>query len=122
MTINELYTEIGGDYEQAVRVMRMDKLIDKHIRKLPQNGVADRLIEAGKTMDPTELFEAAHAMKGVCANLGLVRLSEMASEIAEEYRPGKTRKLSDSEVSGKLADLEELYRKTAEGIQKYEES
>ena len=38
MTLQELYDTIGGDYEQAVRVLRMDKLIDKHIRKLPKNG------------------------------------------------------------------------------------
>ena len=122
MTIQELYSEIGGDYDQAVRVLSMDKLIDKHIRKLIKNSVAERLLEAGKSMDANELFEAAHAMKGVCANLGLVTLSGMASEIAEEYRPGSPRKLSDSEVSEKLAKIGEFYAKTADGIKKYEVS
>lgn len=121
MTLQELYSEIGGDYDQAVRVLRIDKLIDKHIRKLTNNGVVENLIGAGRNMDPTELFETAHAMKGVCANLGLTRLSAMASEIAEEFRPGNPRTLSDAEVSEKISNIEELYRKTAEGIQKYEE-
>lgn len=121
MTLQELYSEIGGDYDQAVRVIRMDKLIDKHIRKLTKNGVVDRLIDAGNRMDPTELFEAAHAMKGVCANLGLVTLSDMASQIAEEYRPGNPRTLSDGEVSGIIESIGELYKKTAEGISRYEE-
>lgn len=121
MTLQELYSEIGGDYDQAVRVLRMDKLIDKHIRKLTKNGAAERLLEAGKSMEPTELFEAAHAVKGICANLGLTALSEAASEIAEEYRPGSQRKLSDAEVSARLTRFDELYKKTAEGIQKYEE-
>ena len=84
MTLRELYQEIGGDYDQAVRVLRMEKLIDKHIRKLTKNGVVDNLLAAEKDMDPTQLFETAHAMKGVCANLGLTNLSGMASEIAEE--------------------------------------
>ena len=119
MTLQELYLEIGGDYDQAVRVLRMDKLIDKHIRKLTQNGVVDNLINAGTRMDSTELFEAAHAMKGVCANLGLIGLSEMTSEIAEEYRPGNPRKLTDEEVSERIGKIEELYKKTSEGIQKY---
>ena len=92
MTIQELYQNMGADYEQAIRVMRLDKLVDKHIRKLAANGVVDQLIEAGRGMNPTELFETAHAVKGVCANLGLTRLSEAASEIAEEYRPGKSRR------------------------------
>ncbi|MBR4622745.1 MAG: Hpt domain-containing protein [Ruminococcus sp.] len=121
MTLQELYSEIGGDYDQAVRVLRMDKLIDKHIRKLTKKGVVDNLIDAGSRMDPTELFETAHAMKGVCANLGLVNLSAMASEIAEEYRPGNPRKLSDGDVSELIGKIEETYRKTAEGIKKYEE-
>ena len=122
MTLHELYTEIGGDYEQALRVLRAEKLIDKHIRKLPKSGVADRLLNAGKSMEPAELFEAAHAMKGVCANLGLAALAEMVSVIAEEYRPGNARRLSDSDVAQRLAEIAEAYAKTADGIRRYENS
>lgn len=121
MTLQELYESIGGDYTQATRVLRMDKLIDKHIRKLCKNGVVDALIAAGKSMDPKELFETAHAVKGVCANLGLVKLSAAASDIAEEYRPGNPRRLSDREVQEKLGEVERLYAQAAEGIRRYEE-
>ncbi|MBQ7655944.1 MAG: Hpt domain-containing protein [Clostridia bacterium] len=121
MTLQELYSLIDGDYEQALRVLRMDKLLDKHIRKLTSNGMVDKLLEAGQGMDPTQLFEAAHAMKGVCANLGLVRLSAAASEIAEEYRPGKPRRMTDAEVKEKLNSIADLYAKTAAGIRQYTE-
>lgn len=84
MTLQELYYEIGGDYEQAMRVLHMDKLIDKHIRKLRTNSVVEGLIAAGERMDSSEIFEAAHAMKGVCANLGLVG---MVSEISAADKP-----------------------------------
>ena len=120
MTLPELYREIGGDYDQALRVLRVEKLIDKHIRKLPANGLVENLLEAGKTMDPDRLFEAAHAMKGNCANLGLTRLSVLASDIAEAYRPGNPRTLSEAETAEKLEQIGDLYRKTAEGIRKYE--
>ena len=122
MTLQELYRNIDGDYDQALKVLRMDKLLDKHIRKLTQNGVVDRLVEAGQSMDPTQLFEAAHAAKGVCANLGLTRLAEAASEIAEEFRPGNPRLMSDAEVAEKLRQIAAQYEKTADGIRKYEES
>ena len=122
MTLKELYEQIGGDYEQALRVLRMDKLIDKHIRKLPKGGVADALIAAGETMDPTQLFETAHAVKGVCGNLGLTNLSALASEITEEFRPGSTRKLSDDEVREKLDAFAAAYRKAQDGIAQYAES
>ena len=114
MTLQELYKEINGDYDQALRVMRVEKLVDKHIRKLTKNGVVESLLKAGETMDPVALFETSHAVKGVCANLGLVALSEAASEISEEYRPGNERHFSDAEVK------EELYRRTLEGISRYE--
>ena len=45
MTLQELYSAIDGYYDNALRVLRMDKLIDKHIRKLTKNGVIDALLE-----------------------------------------------------------------------------
>ena len=119
MTLQELYSQIGGDYEQALRVMRVEKLIDKHIRKLVTNGVVDGLVDAAERMEPAELFDAAHAMKGICANLGLTALAEMASEIAEEYRGGNQRKLTDEQAKEKIVQIEALYKKTAESIGKY---
>ena len=121
MTLEELYREIGGSYERAISVLRVEKLIDKHIRKLPANGVVDRVIAAKAGMDPTELFESAHAMKGVCGNRGLTELAEAASEIAEEFRPGNPRRLSDSEVAARLDRIAGLYEHTAAGIRKYEQ-
>ena len=61
MTLQELYESIGGDYSQVMRILRMEKLVEKHIRKFSQNGVVERLLEAGQRKDSTELFEASHA-------------------------------------------------------------
>ena len=121
MTLQELYQTIGGDYAQALRVLRVEKLLDKHIRKFTANGVVETLLAAGETMDPTQLFETAHAVKGVSANLGLNRLSDAAAEITEEYRPGNSRTLTDAEVKEKLRRVEELYCQIKEGIRRYEE-
>lgn len=120
MTLQELYLSIDGDYDQVMRILRMEKLVDKHIRKFAKNGVVERLLEAGKTKDPTQMFEAAHAMKGVCGNLGLKDLCDIASELSEEYRPGNARKLSDEEVDERLAVVAEAFRKAKEGIARYE--
>ncbi len=119
MTIQELYAKIGGNYDQAQKIMKMDKLIDRYVRKLTTSGTYEKLAEAGKTMDPTLMFESAHAMKGVCANLGLDALSRAAGEITEEFRPGSARKLTDAEIKEKLAVLDEMYRRTVKGIEEY---
>jgi len=120
MTLQELYQSIDGNYEQAMRIMRVEKLLDKHIRKLTKNGVIPALLDAGQDMDPAVLFDAAHAAKGVCANLGLTGLAAAASELSEEFRPGNPRRMSDDEVRDRLRAVAALYRKTADGIARYE--
>ena len=120
MTIQQLYEKIGGNYEQAVRVMKKDKLIDKYIRKLGSSDVGDKLVQAGEAMDAEKLFESAHAMKGVCANLGLDALASAADEITEVFRPGNPRKLSDAAVGEKVEALLERFRNTLRGIEEYE--
>ena len=70
----------------------------------------------------TDIFEAAHAMKGVCANLGLTKLSDAASDITEEFRPGKERTLSDDEVKNRIHSIQQIYSQTIDGIRRYEQS
>ena len=122
MTIQELYSNIGGNYDQAVRIMKSDRLIGKYVLKFEASRVGETLAEAGETMDPVRLFESAHAMKGVCANLGLDNLAGAAGEITEEFRPGNPRKLSDDEVQAKLQAIAERYAATAQSISRYEQS
>ena len=121
MTLQELYQNIDGDYDQALRVLRVEKLLDKHIRKFPASGAVEALIAAGESMDPTALFETSHAVKGVCGSLGLVKLAAAAAEISEEFRPGNPRLMTDSQVKAKLDDIARLYDRTAQGIARYGE-
>ena len=122
MTLKELYDAIDGDYEQGMRVLRIEKLMDKHIRRLPANPVFAELKEAGEAMDGARLFESAHAVKGVCSNLGLAKLSSLAADICDEFRPGNARKYSDAEIKRKLAEAQELFEKAVKGIQEYEKA
>ena len=120
MTIQQLYEKIGGNYEQAVRVMKKDKLIDKYVRKLKDSDAGEQLARAGEAMDAAKLFDSAHALKGVCANLGLDALANAADEITEEFRSGNARKLSDAEVREKVEALLTRLRNTVKGIEEYE--
>lgn len=119
MTIQELYAKIGGNYDQAVKIMKMDKLIDRYIRKFQNTDAFDALLAAKAAMDPTQLFESAHALKGVCANLGLDDLAAAASRVTEEFRPGATRKMTDDEVKAAVDKIDEMYKRTVAGIQEY---
>ena len=122
MTLEELYAKIGGDYAQALRTLRLEKLIDKHIRKLPDNAIFSELVNAGKAMDATRIFESAHAIKGVSANLGLNNLSALAATICDEFREGRARTMTDAEVADKIDDLDTLFQMASKAIRAYESS
>ena len=121
MTVQELYDSIGGSYESAKRILMNDAMIARFIRMLPNDGACARMIAAGETMDAAGLFESAHAMKGVCANLGLDALSRAAGEITEEFRPGNPRRLSDEEVRLRLAEIGSRYEETVEAVRRFAE-
>ncbi|MBO4431938.1 MAG: Hpt domain-containing protein [Clostridia bacterium] len=122
MTLKDLYTAIEGDYDKAMGVLRIEKLMDKHIRKFPDNAIFAELSDAGNSMDKTRIFESAHAIKGVCSNLGLVKIADCSSEICEEFREGNERKLTDSQVREKIALIEDLFKKASAGIKAYEQA
>ena len=122
MTIQELYEQIGGNYDHAMQIMRMDKMISKYLLKLTDSGVCASLRQAADSMDAAALFESAHAMKGVCANLGLDDLAAAVGEVTEEFRPGAQRKFSDDEVKAKLEEIFAMYEKTEAGIESYKAS
>ena len=119
MTVQELYTQMGGSYESAKRILPMDKLIIRFILKFPDDKSYTKLHDAGLTKDPVGLFEGAHALKGVCANLGLMSLSAQASDIAEEFRPGNERKMDDAELERRLAKLDQDYETTVTAIRAF---
>ena len=119
MTVQELYESIGGSYDSAKKILQMDMLIGKFILKLLDGTSCQRLLDAAQAGDPVGMFEGAHAMKGVCANLGLNDLSAAASVIAEEFRPGKERTMDQAALDQRLAELKDKYEETVAGIRKY---
>lgn len=120
MTIEELYELIGGNYEQAMRVMRKDKLVDRYIRKLADSDLPSQLVAAGEQMDETQLYEVAHALKGLYANLGLDDIAALASEVTEEFRPGNSRTCFDDDVKAKIAAISERHDSVIAGVKQYE--
>ena len=119
MTVKELYEQIHGNYENALKIMMMDSFIQKIIVKLPGDPSCPALLAAAETMDPTRMFESAHAMKVVYANLCLDSLSKAASVITEEFRPGHEREMSDAEVKQVIEEIRTMYETTITAIQSF---
>lgn len=119
MTVQELYEQIGGSYDDAKRTLPMDKLIAKFVVKFADDKSAERLFSAWDARDAEALFEGAHAMKGVCGNIGLTALSGLASALAEEFRPGSARAMDDAEVQRRIDELHANYDRAVEGIRAF---
>lgn len=119
MTVQELYARIDGNYAAATRILMNDALIARFIVKLAEDTSFDKLSAAAETMDAQGIFEGAHAMKGVCANLGLDKLSQAAGELTEEFRPGRARTMDDDAVREKTEALRAFYGRTLDEIRRF---
>lgn len=119
MTVEGLYQSIGGSYEDAKRTLMMDKMITRFILKLPDDPSFSTLWAAFQAGEEKGMFQGAHAMKGVCANLGLTELSRQAGEITEQFRPGSPRTLSGEELAQRMEQLKTGYDKAVEGIRAF---
>ena len=80
MTLRELYDNVGGSYEDALSRLMSDSLIDRFIRKYPQDKSYTQLIEAAAENDKELAFRAAHTLKGVAGNLGFSELAAYAAD------------------------------------------
>ena len=119
MTVQELYTEIG-DYEEAKKQLMNDRLIGKFVVKFPGDPSFSQLVDAWEKRDGDGIFKAAHAMKGVCANLALSGLSVLVEQVTEEYRPGQTKQLPAIDMPQVMAELQEQYQNVVAAIERYQ--
>lgn len=72
MNLEKLYQEMGGDMADAVRRLGSASAVERFLRMF-----------AG---DDQRAFRAAHTLKGLAANLGLVQLGQAASALTEALR------------------------------------
>ena len=119
MTVQELYAEIGGNYERVRGLLQADALIARFVRKLPDDKAFETLSEGWRAGDRQRMFEGAHALKGICGNLGLDTLSRDAAAITEECRPGSAPGMSAAELDAFMQRFQADYERTLEAIGRF---
>ncbi|MBQ4427014.1 MAG: Hpt domain-containing protein [Oscillospiraceae bacterium] len=120
MTVQELYEKIGGNFDAAKKILPSEALIGRFVVKLLKDGSMQKLRDGVAAGDGKAIFEGAHALKGVTANLGLQNISDLAAEIADEFRTGRERSLSDEELQAKLDELNAKFDAASEEIAKFQ--
>ena len=86
LTLQEFYSVVGGDYQDAVSRMMMESMLRKFLMKFPTDPSFSTLEEALRNNDREEAFRAAHTIKGLCLNLGFGNLYTSSNALTEALR------------------------------------
>ncbi len=117
MTLQELYVEIGGDYDEVRGRLPSDKFIQKFVLKFLDDKSYELLLSSLENGDGEEAFRAAHTIKGMCQNLGFTTLMESSSELTEALRGG-----APTPQAGPLCErVKADYERTAGAIRRFQE-
>ena len=119
MTVEELYAQVGGNYDDARARLMTDALIMRILEKFLADTTCPALVEAWNSGDETATFEAAHAAKGVCMNLAFTRLGTLASEITEALRPGNEGARANADVDVLVKELAAEYDKVYSAVKEF---
>jgi HPt (histidine-containing phosphotransfer) domain-containing protein len=116
MTIQEIAPFISLDLERSIALfMGKEDMYVKYLKKFPENvkKLLGNLADAIAANDEQAIESAAHAIKGVAANLGIQQVADLGGALMLDIRD-KTLEL----VAGHHAELVEKSQTAIEYIEK----
>lgn len=108
MTIQECYKAIGGNYEDVLRRLHNEALIQKFTLKFLEDPSYLQLKQALKDKNYEDAFRSAHTLKGVCQNLSFDHLYEVSNELTELLRDRTGEQPGIPEAMEKVTEVYEL--------------
>ncbi len=112
MTLREFYEEIDSDFDEVLKRLLNERLMNRFVHKFLEDDSYLQLCEAVEENDYEQAFEKAHTLKGVCQNLGFCNLSTPVSELTDSLRNGKRPQNWDL-----MTDIKREYERTVAAIQ-----
>lgn len=108
--LKQRLAENGADVDGAIRrFMGNEALYSKFLGKFKDDTSYVNLIASLDQQDFEEAFKCAHTLKGVCANLGLDPISQIASNMTELLRGKEASEVDLEQVSAERVDLIKKY-------------
>lgn len=86
MNLKECFDAFGGDYNDVMGRLLTEERVKKILLMFLKDTSFSELETAMQKKDYDSAFRAAHTLKGVCANLSIVKLGDAASKITESLR------------------------------------
>lgn len=116
MNLKECYDRFGGGYESVKERISSDAIIEKFVLKFLNEPSYEALCSALAEGRYEDGFKAAHSMKGVCANLGFMRLMESSSKITEMLRGSESRQIDEEACKKQLECVSKDYEDVINSI------
>lgn len=88
MTIRELYQQMDADYDDLLTRLPKEELVGRFLQKYIDSSDFEKMIKAYVDEDYEKVFETSHNLKGMSANLSLIKTQKTISEICEAVRNG----------------------------------
>lgn len=114
MTIQDVYIELQGDFEDARRRLMNEPMVVRFVKKFPADPSMQQLRDAVEAEDIETSFRAVHTLKSVSGVLGFTKLFEVAVALTEQLRPRLD--YADPEL---LAAVEAEYARTIAVLDKF---
>lgn len=116
MTLSETYDKMGGDYKDVIGRFYSADLVERFLKKFPDDQSYSKLCEAFAQNDVKTAFCAAHTLKGICQNLAIANLAKPLCTMTELLR---AERLEEARVL--LPEVQTQYGITVEAIREYSE-
>lgn len=111
-TFRKQMEENGADVETTLkRFMGNEKMYMKYIMKFLDDKNFDNIRENLESRNYETVFNAAHTLKGVTANLGLNPVNAAAAEISELLRGRAASEVDEEKVNAVFLTLSESYER-----------
>ncbi len=113
MTVPEVYSVLGADYENVKSRLATDERIAKYLKKFIDTKDYSDLKTAINDGEWEKAFLSVHTLKGMALNLGLTNLASSASNLTEELRGGLK---SESAAVNYFSKVTEEYTRSIDAI------
>ena len=121
MNLKECYQAFGGDYEDTMKRMGMERLLQKFMLKFLDDKSFEELCSSMEQKKYEEAFRAAHTLKGLCLNLGFKTLAESSSSLTEALRSQQFEESNLVEIMRMLEQVKRDYEMTVSVITEFKE-
>lgn len=88
MTVEECYSQMGGDYNNVLSRFYDEAMIKRLLGKFAEDTSFSALEQAMTAGDAKAAFSAAHTLRGACQSLSFTRLCGPLDVITEALRGG----------------------------------